>query len=98
MTGNKATITTAALSVAGSPHTITAEYSSDGNVGGSSGTLSGGQTVVKRRSTTAVTRPNPSSVYGQSVTFTATVTAGQGTFDTAARCSSRWTGATTVGR
>jgi hypothetical protein len=41
-----ASISTSELPVAGSPHTITAEYVATGNFNSSSGTLSGGQTVA----------------------------------------------------
>jgi len=70
--GNTATYSTARLAVGS--HSITAEYLGDGNfTGGTSSSLS--QTVDQGGTTTALTAsPNP-SVYGQSVTFTATVSA-----------------------
>jgi hypothetical protein len=69
-----ATATTAALTVAGSPHTVLANYvNADGNFQNTNGTLSGGQTVTAAGTgTTVASSPNP-SVFGQSVTFTATV-------------------------
>ena len=67
---------TASLSVAGSPHAVTAIYvNADGNFSTSPGTLNGGQGVGKANSTTAVTSSQNASVFGQSVTFTATVSA-----------------------
>ncbi len=77
--GGRATIADATLSVG--THTITARYSGDANFGASSGVLSGGETITKAGTMTTVTSSPNSSVYGQSVTFTATVTAGSGTFD-----------------
>jgi hypothetical protein len=54
-------------------HTVTAVYSGDGNNQGSTGMLSGGQVVNQATAGTVVTSNlNPSS-YGQSVTFTATI-------------------------
>ena len=64
---------TATLSVSGSPHTIKAVYTNaDGNFSGSSGTLN--QTVNPAPTSTTVTSSVNPSVFGQSVTFTATVT------------------------
>ena len=71
----QAACSTSSLS-AGS-HTITATYSGDGNYNGSSGTV--GQTVNKANSTTGVTSGTNPSTFGQSVTFTATVSSGAGT-------------------
>jgi hypothetical protein len=71
---DKATFTTSALSVA--THTITAQYTS----GDTNFTASGASTAISQTvnqsgsSTTVVTSVNP-SVFGQNVTFTATVTA-----------------------
>jgi sugar lactone lactonase YvrE len=69
-----ATFTTSALSV--SSHTITTYYGGDGNFNGSTGSLTGNPQVVNKATsvTTVNSAPNP-SVYGQSVTFTATVSA-----------------------
>ena len=64
---------TATLTVSGSPHTIKAAYTNaDGNFSGSSGSL--GQTVNPAPTSTTVTSSLNPSIYGQSVTFTATVT------------------------
>ena len=57
----------------GSPHTVTATYSGDGSFKPSSGSTP--QTVVKDGTTVTVTSGPTPSVFGQSVTFTATVTA-----------------------
>jgi hypothetical protein len=57
-------------------HTITAVYSGDANVAGSTGTLM--QTVGKASSSTRITSSANPSVFGQSVTFTAVVS-GPGT-------------------
>ncbi|MFM8931700.1 MAG: Ig-like domain repeat protein, partial [Gemmataceae bacterium] len=66
----KATLSTSTLAVGG-PYTITATYAGAGTFTGSSGNVS--QTVNKASTTTTVSGvPNP-SVFGQSVTFTATV-------------------------
>jgi uncharacterized repeat protein (TIGR01451 family) len=66
---------TATLSVAGSPHSVTANYiNADGNFTNSSGSLAGGQIIaVASTNTVVVSSANPST-FGQSVTFTATVT------------------------
>ena len=54
-------------------HTVTADYTStDAETLDSSGTLPGGQTVIKASTTTLVTTSGSPSVYGQSVTLTAT--------------------------
>jgi hypothetical protein len=67
-------------STAGSPHPITASYvNTDGNFTNSNGSLS--QVVgssLKTTSTALTSSPNPSN-YGQSVTFTAKVSASSGT-------------------
>ncbi len=81
VSNGQATIQDSTLTVSGSPHTITAIYSGDTNFSGSTGTLSGGQTVDQASTTTAVSSSSNPSALGQSVTFTATVTPGTGTFD-----------------
>jgi len=68
-----ATLTTSSLS--GGSHTITAVYGGQGAFQTSTGTLSGGQTVNKASTTTTLISSQNPSVYGQSVTFTATITA-----------------------
>jgi len=68
-----ATFTTSALTVGS--HTITTNYAGDGNFNGSSGSLSGNPQVVNKAGTsTVVTSSANPSVFGQSVTFTATMT------------------------
>ncbi|MBP7867408.1 MAG: Ig-like domain repeat protein [Acidobacteria bacterium] len=74
LTGATAALTVATLA-AGS-HVITAEYlpGADPNYAGSTGTLAGGQTVLRADTATALTpAPNPSR-FGQPVTLTASVT------------------------
>jgi hypothetical protein len=73
LSGATASTTTGGLSVG--THTITASYSGDTNFSGSSGTLSGGQTVNQASSTTSVSSSLNPSTFGQSVTFTTTVAA-----------------------
>src|SRR5205823_3974672 len=66
-----ASFSTNMLTVAGSPHTISASYSGDPNFAGSSGSVS--ETVNKANTSTVLNSSlNPSSA-GQPVTFTATV-------------------------
>jgi X-X-X-Leu-X-X-Gly heptad repeat protein len=70
---------TATLSVSGSPHTIKAAFTNtDGNFSGSSGNQN--QTVSPAPTSTTLTSSVNPSIFGQSVTFTATVanTAGAG--------------------
>ncbi|MBK9528294.1 MAG: Ig-like domain repeat protein [Acidobacteria bacterium] len=70
----QSTCSTSALSIAGSPHSVVADYSGSVPYLASSGTLTGGQVVNKANTTTTVTAaPASPSVFGQSVTFTATV-------------------------
>jgi large repetitive protein len=74
MTSGHATFTTSTLALG--PHTITASYLGDGNFGGISGDDSGSPQVVSHASSTvAVSSSANSSVWGQVVTFTATVSA-----------------------
>ena len=69
-----ATFATSSLSVGS--HAISASYiNTDGNFNDSSATLSGGQTVTTADTTVAVASNAPISVFGQSVTFTITVSA-----------------------
>jgi hypothetical protein len=65
--------TTADDSLSVGNHTITAIYYGDSNYTGSTGTLSGGQSINKVVTETVVTSSANTSTYGQSVTFTATV-------------------------
>jgi hypothetical protein len=60
-------------------HTVTANYTATGIFGNSSGSLSGGQNVNQASTSTSVASSSDPSVFGQSVTFTATVTSGAGT-------------------
>jgi hypothetical protein len=71
LSGGSATLTTAALAVGG--HAITATYSGGGNFLGSSGSLT--QTVNQDATTTTLASSADPSVFGQAVTFTATLTA-----------------------
>ena len=82
-TGNTSVATsssTSTLPAAGSPHVITAVYSPTGAFNASTGTLN--QTVNKANTGTSLASSGNPSKFGQSVTFTATVTripAGSGT-------------------
>jgi hypothetical protein len=67
--GGTATFSTAALPVGAS--TVTADYSGDGNYDSSSG--SGSTTVTRAQTTTSLVGDPSSAVFGQPVTFTATV-------------------------
>jgi hypothetical protein len=62
-------------SLAVGSHTVTADYSGDGSFNTGSGALSGGQAVNQADSATAVSASVNPTVFGQPVTFTATVTA-----------------------
>ena len=77
VSGNyQATCTTSALS--GGSHAVAAAYSGDTNYGGSSAAIS--QAVNQKASVTTLRSGSDPSVYGQAVTFTATVsTNGVGT-------------------
>jgi hypothetical protein len=71
-------IPTASMSTSALPagtHTITAIYSGDGNFSGSSGSLVGGQVVNSTPATTTLSASVSAPVTGQSVSFTATVSA-----------------------
>ena len=73
-----ASLSTSALSVAGSPHTVTADYTSDtGDWSPSSGSVTD-QMVTASDSSTVVESDNNPSVFGENVTFTATVSSGAG--------------------
>ncbi|HET6930495.1 MAG TPA: Ig-like domain repeat protein [Candidatus Acidoferrum sp.] len=74
LSGGIATFTTSALTIGN--HPITTSYGGDSNFNGSTGTLTGtNQVVNKADSSTAVTSSQNPSALGQSVTFTATVSA-----------------------
>ncbi|HEV2349701.1 MAG TPA: Ig-like domain repeat protein, partial [Terriglobia bacterium] len=66
-----ATLTVSTLTAG--THTVEADYSSDVNFLSSSGTLPGGQTVSQASSTTTLASSLNPSLFGQPVTFTATV-------------------------
>jgi hypothetical protein len=72
--GAAGTATCSVSTLTAGTHTITANYSGDSADSSSSGTLSGGQTVNKANTTTTVVPSVNPSTFGQSVTFTATVT------------------------
>jgi hypothetical protein len=72
LVAGSATFSTAALTLG--PHTITADYSGDGDFIISTGSLPT-QTVTKAATSTALTSSINPTVFGQSTTFTATVTA-----------------------
>ena len=74
LSGGVATFTTSALAVGS--HTITTSYGGDANFIASAGSLTGNPQVVNQaNSSTAVTSSQNPSGFGQSVTFTATVSA-----------------------
>ena len=78
LSGGVATFTTSALAVGN--HTVTTSYGGDGNFNGSLGTLTGNPEVINKAGpTVALTSSQNPSVFGQSVTFTATVSATGGT-------------------
>ena len=70
VSGATATFTTTATQLSGGTHTITASYSGDTNFSDSSGSVL--QTVHAASTYTSVSSSSNSSVFGQSVTFTAT--------------------------
>jgi len=76
LTAGSASLALSGTALIGGVHAITANYSGDANYDTSGGALAGGQTVNKAASTTAVTSSSNPSVFGQGVTWTATVTAG----------------------
>jgi hypothetical protein len=70
--GGQAVCSSSALSVGN--HTITASYSGDGNFNTNTGSMTGNPQVVNKASTSAgVTSSQNPSVFGQQVTFTATI-------------------------
>ena len=68
-----ATFPTSALSVSGSPHSLTASYAGVANTFGSSTSSAVSQVVNQASTSTGVASSASPSVFGQSVTFTATV-------------------------
>ena len=74
LNGGVATFATAALSVSGSPHSITAVYGGDTNfLTSTSNSVS--QVVNQDSTATTLSSSQNPSIFGQAVTFTATVTA-----------------------
>jgi hypothetical protein len=70
----QASFTIATLSVSGSPHTVAARYSGTTNgFAASHGSLAGGQTISQDGTNVGLTSSANPSGFGQSVTFTATV-------------------------
>lgn len=78
LTNGVATLTTSALGVTGSPHTVIATYSGSTNHATSAGPLSGGQTVGAASSTTSIGHTPASTHVGEPVTFRVTVGSGAG--------------------
>jgi hypothetical protein len=71
VSGGQATTWTTTLAVGS--HTVSAVFSGDASFNGSTGTMASAQVVSKAGTTTSVTSSVNPSVFGQSVTFTATV-------------------------
>ncbi len=69
----------ATTTLAAGNHTVTANYLGAGNFAASSGSLAAGQTVNTAGTVTSVVSSVNPSTFGQSVSFTATVTSGAGT-------------------
>ena len=77
LSGGAVTFTTSTLGIGN--HSITANYGGDGNFSSSNGSLTGNpQVVTTGTSTTALTSSANPSAFGQSVTFTATVSGSSG--------------------
>src|SRR5439155_24641542 len=70
----QAPVSVATLTASGSPHTVVACYGGTTSFSASNGSTS--QVVNKANSTTTLTSSLNPSTFGQSVTFTATVTGG----------------------
>ncbi len=74
LSGGAASIADAAIPVSASPAAITATYTGDSNFNGSSGSLLGGQVVNPATTTLGlVGTPTGSTNFGESITYTATV-------------------------
>jgi hypothetical protein len=78
LTGGQATSANTS-SLTATNHTVSANYTATGNFANSNGSLSGGQNVNQAATSTSVASSSDPSVFGQSVTFTATVSSGGGT-------------------
>ena len=72
LSGGSATFT-AISSLTVGPHTVAVNYAGDGNNTTSNGTLGGGQVVSQASTTVSVVSSGGTSVFGQGVTFSATV-------------------------
>ena len=77
LAGGSATSGSTSTLVVGT-HTVTATYSGDSNNAGSTGTLASGQVVNSAGAIINITSSLNPSVYGQSVTFTATISGANG--------------------
>jgi hypothetical protein len=77
LNSGQATFATSAL--AQGTHPVSATYTPSGGFDGSSGALSGGQVVDYNTTSTGVSSSQNPSSFGQSVTFTATVSSSAGT-------------------
>ena len=76
VSGSAASVSISNLAVG--THTVTATYSGDTNNTGSTGTLAGGQVVSSANAGVSIASSLNPSVYGQSVTFTATISGANG--------------------
>ncbi|MGA9529050.1 MAG: Ig-like domain repeat protein, partial [Terriglobales bacterium] len=76
VSGSAASVSISNLAVG--THTVTATYSGDTNNTGSTGTLAGGQVVTSANAGVSIASSLNPSVYGQSVTFTATISGANG--------------------
>lgn len=72
---NSSAVATLPIALSVGAYAITADYLGDSNFNVSNGALAGGQTVIAANSSVAVASSSNPSVFGQSVTFTATVSA-----------------------
>src|SRR5439155_95867 len=73
LSGGTASVSDSSLTVGN--HTVSADYSGGSSFNGSSGSLGAGQDVNKADTTTALSSSVNPSKFGQSVTFTASVSA-----------------------
>ncbi|HLJ96973.1 MAG TPA: Ig-like domain-containing protein, partial [Gemmataceae bacterium] len=75
ITGGVITASFSTASLTAGSYTITASYSGDSSFAGSRGTLASGQTVNQTAAAVQVVSSANASVFGQNVTFTATISA-----------------------